>query len=233
MNIKERVKRLEENMDKIVDWVEGLKNDVPSTNSELDKELESVKGKMSETELNQRRMVAMDGGNPYDISLKDVPNTQDAPKGCGKQQWNGSVARCGIENLANPLRILCDECREDRQNEVCERCGYKRKNHHQDGEECPPFDNGEKFTLQDRQDAPKIELMKSLNQSKTESMEGGLWFTTMGRIVLDDHNNEVFAKGYDKKLMTKEELTKGVFLDDFMKRITGLIDVNQDKGDKQ
>ncbi|KKM90578.1 hypothetical protein LCGC14_1237110 [marine sediment metagenome] len=68
-------------------------------------------------------------------------------------------------------------------------------------------------------------------ESETECMDGGLWFTTMGRIVLDDHNNETFVKGYDKKLMTKEELTNGIFLDEFMKRITGLI--TRDREDRQ
>ena len=56
--------------------------------------------------------------------------------------------------------------------------------------------------------------------TKTESMQGGLWLTSMGRIVLDNHNNETYCEPYDEKLMTKEELTNGIKFQEFVKRIT-------------
>jgi len=55
---------------------------------------------------------------------------------------------------------------------------------------------------------------------KTESMQGGLWLTSMGRIVLDNHNNETYCEPYDEKLMTKEELTNGIKFQEFVKRLT-------------
>ena len=55
--------------------------------------------------------------------------------------------------------------------------------------------------------------------SETENCKGGLWLTTMGRIVLDDHNYEAFCEPHDKKLMTKEELSNGIKLKDFQCRL--------------
>jgi len=52
-----------------------------------------------------------------------------------------------------------------------------------------------------------------------ENMKGGLWKTTMGRIVLDNHNGEAFSEPGDKKLMTKEELTKGIHFKEFLIRL--------------
>ncbi len=53
----------------------------------------------------------------------------------------------------------------------------------------------------------------------TESMKGGLWLTAMGRIVLDDHNNETYSEPYDKKIMTKDELTNGTKVGNFIQRL--------------
>ncbi len=44
----------------------------------------------------------------------------------------------------------------------------------------------------------------------SESMKGCLWLTSGGRIVLDNHNNETYTEPYDTKLMTVEDLGKGV-----------------------
>lgn len=52
-----------------------------------------------------------------------------------------------------------------------------------------------------------------------ENMKGGLWLTAMGRIVLDDHPNEAFAESGDTKIMTSEELTRGIKLKDFNNRL--------------
>ena len=41
-------------------------------------------------------------------------------------------------------------------------------------------------------------------------MQGGLWLTSGGRIVLDNHSGEIFSVPADRKLLTKEELTNGV-----------------------
>ncbi len=53
----------------------------------------------------------------------------------------------------------------------------------------------------------------------TGNMKGGLWKTTMGRIVLDNHPGENFCKPYDKKLMTKKELKNGIPLKKFIERL--------------
>lgn len=53
----------------------------------------------------------------------------------------------------------------------------------------------------------------------SESMKGGLWLTSMGRIVLDDHNNEVYCEPGDRKIMTKEELTNGIKISNFIQRL--------------
>ena len=55
----------------------------------------------------------------------------------------------------------------------------------------------------------------------SKSCKGGLWKTSGKRIVLDNHNCEVFSEPYDKKLMTKEELTSGIFLKEFRRRLDG------------
>ena len=51
-------------------------------------------------------------------------------------------------------------------------------------------------------------------------MKGGLWLTTMGKIVLDDHQCEVFSEPEDTKLLTAEELSCGVSADEFYDRLT-------------
>ncbi len=56
-------------------------------------------------------------------------------------------------------------------------------------------------------------------QDENESMKGGLWLTSMGRIVLDNHNYETYSEPYDQKLMTKDELTNGIKFTEFMSRI--------------
>ena len=54
---------------------------------------------------------------------------------------------------------------------------------------------------------------------RTESGKGGLWFTAMRRIVLDNHNSETFSPPYDRKLMTAEELKNGIKYEEFAKRL--------------
>ena len=56
-------------------------------------------------------------------------------------------------------------------------------------------------------------------KTKTENMKGGLWLSVMGRVVLDDHSNEVFAEPHDKKIMTAQELTHGIGLKEFGRRL--------------
>lgn len=41
----------------------------------------------------------------------------------------------------------------------------------------------------------------------------------MGRVILDNHNNETYCEPYDKKLMTKEELTNGIKFEEFIQRL--------------
>ena len=52
-----------------------------------------------------------------------------------------------------------------------------------------------------------------------ENMQGGLWFTAMGRIVLDDHGYEAFSEPGDIKLFTAEQISKGVGLHEFEGRL--------------
>lgn len=52
-----------------------------------------------------------------------------------------------------------------------------------------------------------------------ETCKMGLWKTSGGRIVLDDHNCECFSEPYDKKLVTKEELTQGISVKRFVERL--------------
>ncbi len=52
-----------------------------------------------------------------------------------------------------------------------------------------------------------------------ENCKGGLWLTTMGRVVLDNHSCETFAEPFDRKLMSAEELTKGIRFEEFLKRM--------------
>ncbi len=56
----------------------------------------------------------------------------------------------------------------------------------------------------------------------TENLKGALWLTAMNRIVLDDHGYETFCEPYDKKLMTKDELTNGIKFKEFKKRMLGV-----------
>lgn len=65
----------------------------------------------------------------------------------------------------------------------------------------------------------------------TENMNGGLWLTAMGRIVLDDHINEVFCEPRDKKIMLKSELTNGIKAEEFSRRLTNLL-TGKDGGKK-
>ena len=53
----------------------------------------------------------------------------------------------------------------------------------------------------------------------SENMKGGLWKTAMNRIVLDNHSGEMFSEPYDKKILTKEELTKGIGFEKFFMRL--------------
>lgn len=62
-------------------------------------------------------------------------------------------------------------------------------------------------------------MYDKMDKAKTESCKEGLWLSAMGRIVLDNHNWEVFAKPHDKKLMTKKELKDGIKLEELQKRI--------------
>ena len=61
------------------------------------------------------------------------------------------------------------------------------------------------------------------------NMEGGLWLTTMGRIVLDDHTYEAFSEPGDKLLFTAKEISNGIKVKEFQNK---LIDALQ-KGDEQ
>ncbi len=53
----------------------------------------------------------------------------------------------------------------------------------------------------------------------SENCKEGLWLTAMGRIVLDNHNDEVFNEPQDKKLMSKEELKNGIKSSEFIQRL--------------
>ena len=59
-------------------------------------------------------------------------------------------------------------------------------------------------------------------------LEGGLWLTVMGRIVLDDHGYESFQKPGDKLLFTAEEISAGINVKDFQIK---LIDALQKDGE--
>ena len=48
-----------------------------------------------------------------------------------------------------------------------------------------------------------------------ENMQGGLWLTAMGRIVLDDHGYEAFSEPGDIKLFTAEQISKGIGIHEF------------------
>ncbi len=52
-----------------------------------------------------------------------------------------------------------------------------------------------------------------------ENQQGGLWLTTMGRIVIDDHGYEAFSEPGDKKLFTAEQISKGVGIKEFQGRL--------------
>ncbi len=51
------------------------------------------------------------------------------------------------------------------------------------------------------------------------NMSGKLYLTVGKRVVLDNHGNESFSEPYDKVLMTKEELTNGIKVEEFLKRL--------------
>ena len=57
-----------------------------------------------------------------------------------------------------------------------------------------------------------------------ESLKGGLWLTLGKKIVLDNHNSEVFCEPYDQNLMLKEELVNGISFKEFRKRISDFND---------
>ena len=52
-----------------------------------------------------------------------------------------------------------------------------------------------------------------------EQLKGGLWLTSNGRIVLDNHNNEMFCTPKDIKLCTATELKKGISIKTFKKKL--------------
>jgi len=53
-----------------------------------------------------------------------------------------------------------------------------------------------------------------------ENMQGALWITTMGRIVLDDHSYEAFSEPGDRKIATAKELSRGLSYEEFIIRLT-------------
>ena len=55
--------------------------------------------------------------------------------------------------------------------------------------------------------------------NKGECMEGGLWLTSGGRMVLDNHNCEIFTEPYDRKIMSREELEQGISKKKFLERL--------------
>ncbi|KKN69634.1 hypothetical protein LCGC14_0439370 [marine sediment metagenome] len=61
----------------------------------------------------------------------------------------------------------------------------------------------------------------------SENMKGGLWLTSMGRIVLDDHSYESFSEPGDKKILTSKELSNGINLEDFIIRLIKKKDVKK------
>ena len=58
-----------------------------------------------------------------------------------------------------------------------------------------------------------------MNEDRMVNKEGGLWFTAMGRIVLDDHDGEYFSSPDDARIMTAEELRSGISLKEFERRL--------------
>lgn len=56
-------------------------------------------------------------------------------------------------------------------------------------------------------------------ENKVENCQGGLWLTSMGRIVLDDHGYEAFSEPGDKKLMDKKEISFGIPIKEFQCRL--------------
>jgi len=52
-----------------------------------------------------------------------------------------------------------------------------------------------------------------------KQLKGGLWLTSNGRIVLDNHNNEMFCTPKDIKLCTAEELKNGISIKTFKKKL--------------
>ena len=52
-----------------------------------------------------------------------------------------------------------------------------------------------------------------------EQLKGGLWLTSNGRIVLDNHNNEMFCTPRDRKILTADELKYGIPIKIFEKRL--------------
>ena len=52
-----------------------------------------------------------------------------------------------------------------------------------------------------------------------EQLKGGLWLTSGGRIVLDNHGYEMFSTPHDKKILTATELKKGISIKIFKKKL--------------
>jgi len=60
-------------------------------------------------------------------------------------------------------------------------------------------------------------------------LEGGLWLSAMGRIVLDDHGYESFSGTRDKLLFTAEEISAGIKLKDFQCKLKDALQKGDDK----
>lgn len=52
-----------------------------------------------------------------------------------------------------------------------------------------------------------------------ENKQGALWLTAGGRIVLDNHGYETFSEPGDKKLLTPEELSDGIYIKHFQNKL--------------
>ena len=95
-------------------YMEDAKSEPPrikldSPNMDVQREID--RPKMSEAELNRRRMVAMNGGNPYDVSLKDSEASKNIIKVVG-----GNKEPFDISHF-------------DSLDTKCENCGESKKDH--------------------------------------------------------------------------------------------------------
>ena len=64
-----------------------------------------------------------------------------------------------------------------------------------------------------------------MNKKSEEFGSRNLYLTTGKRIVIDDHNCEAFTDG-DKIIATKEELSNGIKVYEFVERILRLLGGN-------